>query len=229
LAAYDAESGQPIWMSGKQQVSYASPAMGILLGKRQVLIVNESSVTGHDPDSGEILWEFDWPGKSNTRASVSQALAVGDDLVFVSKGYGAGAALYRMSKNADGVWQPPQQVWMNKTLKTKFSNVSLHEGFVYGLDDRVLSCVRLVDGQRMWKQQRYGYGQTLLVDDLILVAAENGELALVQASPDDFRELSRIRVLGGQTWNNPCLYGRMLLLRNAEEAVCYELPGITDT
>ena len=76
----------------------------------------------------------------------------------------------------------------------------------------------------MWKKGRYKYGQILAADDLLLVLGEFGELALVEASPTEYRELGRIQVLEGQTWNTLCLTGNRLLVRNAKEAACYELP-----
>ena len=79
-------------------------------------------------------------------------------------------------------------------------------------------------GVRRWKGGLYGSGQTLLVDDLILIQSERGDVALAAASPDAFRELGRITALSSKTWNHPTLAGRYLLVRNDREAVCYELP-----
>jgi hypothetical protein len=64
----------------------------------------------------------------------------------------------------------------------------------------------------------------MLVDDEILVQAESGEVALVDAVPEAFRELTRFTAIEGKTWNNPVLSGDRLLVRNAEEAACYVLP-----
>ena len=59
---------------------------------------------------------------------------------------------------------------------------------------------------------------------MLLVLAEDGRLALVEADTDAFKELSSIQALEGKTWNNLCLYGNLLLIRNSQEAACYELP-----
>ncbi|MCA9264668.1 MAG: PQQ-like beta-propeller repeat protein [Planctomycetales bacterium] len=229
LAAFDALTGEVIWKGANYQASYASPALITLAGERQIVVVNQDYVTGHDPNSGQVLWEFDWAGRSNANANTSQALAATDDSIFVSKGYGKGAGVYRLIRGDDGQWQSPQELWQNNSLKTKFSNVAIRDGYAYGLDDKRLSCVRVADGKKMWKQQQYGYGQTIMVDDYILVAGEMGELALVAVDPQQFRELGRVQVLNAQTWNTPCLYGRTMLLRNSEEVVCYELPGTDST
>ncbi|MFO1460706.1 MAG: hypothetical protein U1G08_15035 [Verrucomicrobiota bacterium] len=84
----------------------------------------------------------------------------------------------------------------------------------------------MATGKRLWKDGRYGSGQTLLVDDLILVQSEPGFVALVEARPDTYRELGRIPALSSKTWNNPAVAGPYLLVRNDQEAVCYELATV---
>ena len=112
----------------------------------------------------------------------------------------------------------------SRQLKTKFSNVAVYNGFVYGLDDEVLTCLDLSTGKRRWRDGDYGYGQILLVDDLLLVQAESGDVALVEATPAAYNELARFSALSERTWCNPVLSGHKLLVRNDREAACYELP-----
>jgi len=88
----------------------------------------------------------------------------------------------------------------------------------------VLECVEIATLQPTWKRGRLGHGQVLGVGDKILVLGESGELVLVAADPDSYRELGKIQALQGKTWNNLCLTGKRLLIRNGEEAACYELP-----
>ena len=110
-----------------------------------------------------------------------------------------------------------------RILQTKFCNVVVQGDHVYGLSDGILECVDLAGGQRVWKGGRYAQGQILGVGDLLLVQAESGAVALVEATPAGHRELGRFSALKDKTWNNPSLYGRFLLVRNAEQAACYEL------
>jgi outer membrane protein assembly factor BamB len=223
LAAFDKDSGRLVWEAGDRQVSYASPTLTTLAGMRQILIVNENSVTGHDVATGRVLWSHDWPGGSTSNASVSQAVPVGEDRVLLSKGYGGGAALLRLAAAGEGSLDA-RSLWRSASvLKTKFTNVVLHDGHVYGLSDGILECVDVATGERCWKRGRYGHGQVLGVRDLLLVQAESGEVILVEARPERFNEVGRFTALAGKTWNNLCLYGRLLLARNAQEAACYEL------
>ena len=194
-----------------------------------ILIVNQNFVSGHRIDTGEQLWEFSWPGSSATNANVSQVVPLSDSRVLVSKGYHGGAKVVEISLAGDA-WQTTD-VWVNeRVLLTKFSNVVVRDGFVLGLSDVILQCVELESGQRLWRAGRYNQGQILGVqgpketEDLLLVQAESGDVVLVWARREGHEELGRIEALDGKTWNNPALYGRYLLVRNDEQAACFELP-----
>lgn len=222
LLALEQATGEVVWEGGGSLPSYASPMLYSLNGQQQIVSVDENAVRGYDPQTGDEMWSHEWPGNSNADANCSQPQRVDDSHVFLSKGYGAGCALIEVT-NAGGEWSTDQQ-WQNRrALKTKFTNVVLHDGHAYGLSDGILECVRLADGKSQWKRGRYGHGQVLLVGEVLLVQAESGEVAMVEATPRKFRELDTLDALNGQTWNNLCLAGDLLLVRNAEEAACYRL------
>jgi outer membrane protein assembly factor BamB len=134
-----------------------------------------------------------------------------------------GAKLFQVEPRADG-GLAARLLWESPRLKSKFANLVAHGGFVYGLDDGVLTCLDPGSGERLWKAGRYGHGQIILVRDLLLVQTEEGEVVLVAASPESHRELTRFRVLDGKTWNAPALAGPVLLVRGDQEAAAYELP-----
>jgi outer membrane protein assembly factor BamB len=119
-------------------------------------------------------------------------------------------------------WQIEEK-WSTRQLRAKFSNMIVRGGYVYGLDEGILTCLDLRDGSRQWKEGRYGYGQMILVDDLLLIQAEKGDVVLVEATPRGPHELARLPALTDKTWNPPALAGKYLLVRNDREAVCYEL------
>ena len=154
---------------------------------------------------------------------VSQPVVLDGDRVFASSGYGVGGKLFRISEGPQGQLQP-EELWASRALKAKFSNVVQRDGFLYGLDDGILVCVDLVDGSRRWKGGRYGHGQLILVDDLLLILTETGDIALVAAEPEAHRELGRLSVLEGKSWNHPALAGPYFLVRNDREAACVKLP-----
>ena len=231
LVAFDIETGRLVWEAENKlpsgdadQIAYASPALATLAGRRQILIVNESTASGHDPATGRRLWTHPWPGESNGNASVSQPVAIGDNRVLLSKGYGGGAELIELRSTA-GEELTATTVWkVPRVLRTKFSNVVVHNAHAFALSDGILECVTLESGRRRWKSGRYGHGQILGVGNFLLALSEEGELHLLELNTETFVHHGSIQALSGKTWNTLCLYGNRLLVRNGEEAACFELP-----
>jgi outer membrane protein assembly factor BamB len=231
LVAFDIETGEVRWTAGQRPASYATPVLTDLAGERQIVVVNEGWVTSHQASDGKVLWEHVWSRENDRDASCSQPVPVGGDRVFLSKGYGAGSSLLAIRRDANAeftaepLWNPP----IKRVMKTKFCNIVLRDGYVYGLDDVLLSCIELDTGKVKWKKRRspsFGHGQIMLIGDVILVLSETGELALVELSPDRYHELASAQVLdeANVTWNNPAFAPPYLLVRNAREAACYRLP-----
>ncbi len=224
LIALDLVTGKVKWESGDVLCGYSSPIVAHVAGMRQIISVNEDTVSGHEPRSGRVMWTHPWYGKSNEAASCSQPQPVGENRLLLTKGYGQGCQLIELEMLGSEQWGV-EVVWENKrALKTKFTNVAIRDGFAYGLSDGILECVDLSDGKSQWKRGRYRHGQVLIVDDVVLVQAESGAVFMVDANPEKFTELGKLDAISGQTWNNLCLTVDKLLVRNAEEAACFQLP-----
>ena len=72
-------------------------------------------------------------------------------------------------------------------------------------------------------ERRYGYGQLLLASGHLIVLTEDGDMALVRATPDRHTEIVRFPVLDGKTWNHPAMAGGYLLVRNINEMAAFDL------
>ncbi len=220
LLAYDRLTGEPAWTAGDDAASYASPILTTLGGREQIVSLNAKTATGHDPGTGGILWKWVWPGEK-TMPKSALVQPVGKDRLFVSASYGMGTFLLQVAKKGDAF--EVSKIWKKLQMKTKFSNVCIKDGYAYGLDEGRLACVEVATGTRKWRGTNYGYGQNLLAGDHLLVQAERGAVALVEATPDRFREVARLKALRHKTWNNPALAGEYLLVRNDREAVCFRV------
>ncbi len=229
LIAFDLETGKEIWTGGDQQISYASPVLLTLCGVQQIVTVNEGSVTGHDPTSGNVLWSTPWPSKTNGDACSSQPVAVDDRRLLLGKGYALGSKLIELNysghdsenQSNPASWKVDTKWESTRTLKTKFTSATAFEGYFYGLSDGVLECIDPKDGSRVWRGKRYGHGQSIIVNGHILVTTEDGRVVLIPATASgQGREIAQVPVLDGVTWNVPAVAGPYLLIRNAEFAAC---------
>jgi outer membrane protein assembly factor BamB len=108
-------------------------------------------------------------------------------------------------------------------MKNQFTSSVLQDGFIYGLDESILACVDAATGELKWKGGRYGYGQVLLASGHLIVLTEDGDLALVRATPERHQEVARFPVLEGKTWNHPAMADGYLLVRNINEMAAFDL------
>ncbi len=219
IFAYDSVTGDVLWSALGDKAGYVSPQVATLAGRRQLLIVNGTKVLGASLEDGSELWSVGW--KTSYDANCAQPLAVDDSHVFVSSGYGHGASLLKVSAEGDGF--AVEQVWFSRTMKNKFNPSVLADGVVYGLDEGILAAVDVRTGERLWKNGRYRFGQLLLAQGHLIVVSEEGDLALVEATPEEYREIVRFESIPGKTWNVPALSDGILLVRNQTEMAAYDL------
>lgn len=219
VIAYDRRTGAILWAKGNFDASYSGARVEDFLGTRQVLAFHGTGISSHALDTGEILWDFTWenPPKVNS----AQPIKLDDRSLLIGSGYGTGAARLELSQTG-GTWSVEKK-WESNRLKLKFNDAVIREGYVYGLDDGILTCLDLATGKVKWKGGRYGYGQILLHEDTLLVLTEEGDVTLAAASPAKFQELHRIPALTGTTWNHPVVAHGKLLVRNGTEVVCFDV------
>lgn len=219
VAAYDLAAGTPRWHALDDQTAYVSPMLATLAGTRQLLVVTALRAVGLSPEDGRLLWEYAWPTDMGINAA--QPLLLGGDRVFLSAGYGHGAAVFEVVRSGDQF--ATRTIWQNTRMKNKFSSPVLHGGHVYGLDEAILACVDAATGELRWKGGRYGYGQVMLSGDHLIVITEGGELVLVRATPERHDEVARFQAIEGKTWNHPIIANGRLLVRNLREMAAFDV------
>lgn len=223
LIAINIETGDEVWRGGDRSIAYGSPVLVTVAGVEQILLVAEDHCVSHDPQTGEELWAYSWPGGSNGAANCSQATILDNKTIMLSKGYSTGAQVIEL-ENDEGKLVPVPAARDPRVLKTKFSNPVIHDGYAYAISDRFLECVDAKTLKKKWRRRGFGTGQLLLVGDKLLVHAESGQLSIVAASPEKYTELGSIKTVEGTCWNTLAFYKDLVLVRSEKEAACYRLP-----
>jgi outer membrane protein assembly factor BamB len=219
VVAYDKRSGAMAWSALDDKQAFSSPMIVTLAGRRQLLTASARRLMGLTPDAGTLLWELPWRVEYDITAS--QPLVIGDNRVFMSSSYGTGAALIEVVP--DGAGLAVKEIWRTNRMKNRFSSSVYHDGYIYGLDEAILACLDAATGDLKWKAGRYGYGQIALASGHLIVLAEDGDLALVRATPDRHEEVARVSALTGKTWNHPAFADGRLLVRNLAEMAAFDL------
>ena len=220
MAAHRIADGERLWSQGSGQPSYSSPHLATLQGYEQLLMFTGMGLESFDPASGAVLWSYAWPTDGTESRIIQPTVVSGESLLL-----GTESKSVRLSVTRSDGWHA-REVWSSRNLKPAFSDGVVYEGHAYGFDGSLLCCVDLVTGERCWRKRGYGKGQMLLISDegLLLVLSETGMVAVVEASPIEFHELSRIQVLTGKSWNHPVVCRGRMYLRNSAEAACFVLP-----
>ncbi len=223
LAAYDAATGAPRWTGPTGRGgSYSSPHLVTIDGVPQLVMLTASGATSVSPVDGSVLWKYDYPGA--VVIIQPSVLPDGDIVISTTESTGGvGVKRVNVTRTAGG-WKTAER-WESNGLKPYFNDFVVHKGYAYGFDGSILSCIDLADGSRKWKGGRYGNGQVVLLadQDLLFVTAEEGDLVLVKATPDQFSEVARVPALEGKTWNHPVIVRDVLLVRNDHEMAAYKL------
>lgn len=217
LVAYDKENGNPRWNCPNGGNSYSSPHLVTLDGISQVILMSQSGALSVEPTNGKQLWKYDW---QVTDRILQPTIVSETDLLITLET----KALRRIHiKHNQGEWSV-KEVWTSEEIKLNFNDVVIHKGYAYGFDGPRIACIDLKDGKRLWKGAPYRGWLLLLADqNLLIVLTEKGDIALVEAKPEQFKELAKIPAIKGKTWNHPALANDVLLVRNAEEMAAFRL------
>jgi len=226
VLGYHTASGDLAWAKGEGQLSYSSPQLAQLNGVQQILIATDAGLTAFEPARGDILWRHEWQTESLAR--IVQPALIGDADVLVGTGMRIGTRRLHVDR-AGGGWKQ-EELWTSLAIKPYFNDLVIHDGHLYGFTSDFLTCVELTKGKKRWAERGYGNGQVLLLADqgVLLVLSEEGEVALVKATPEGREELGRFQALHAKTWNHPVVAHGRLFVRNGEEAACYQLEPLSN-
>ncbi len=221
LIAFDLVAGEPIWRVSSRGMNFSSAQPVELDGRPFALFADEAGLIAIDPTNGNVVWKFTpsgWKGPA-----IVQMQQIDATSLIVPLGDGIGTARLDVAYE-DDQWKVTER-WSSNRLKPTFNDFVYHDGFLYGFDRNIFTCVDAENGNRKWKRGRYGFGQVVLLADRsqLIVAAENGEAVLLDADPSGHSELGSVKVVSGKTWNHPIVADGNLFLRNGSETVCLEL------
>jgi outer membrane protein assembly factor BamB len=223
LAALNKSDGALVWRSAElKDILHAAVVPAVIDGFRQYIAFTYETVAGVSPEDGKVLWRIARPG----RTAVVTAPIVHDGVVFVSSGFGVGCNAFRVSR-ADGKFSV-QEIYAGRQLENNHGGIVRRGDYLYGTDNASLKCVELKTGRIVWTDRSVGKGAVTLADDLLICRSERGPVALVEATPEGYRERGRF-VQPDRTADfahtHPVVAGGRLYLRDQNSLYCYDLRG----
>jgi len=215
--AFDKATGKVIWQAGDEAQSYGSPYAFMQDGKQCVAFFNTFGLVVREAADGKEVMRYPWKTQYDINPTTP---IVADGKVFISSGYGHGAALLPLGV-AD-----PKPLWENKAMRNHINSCVLWQGNLYGFDDATLTCMEFATGNVKWKQAGLGKGALIFADGKLIIQTEEGALVIADASPTAYKEISKTPAVAKKSWVNPVLAnGRIYTRNNNGEVVCFDVSG----
>jgi outer membrane protein assembly factor BamB len=220
---FDRITGKLRSMCGSDLITHGTPTLTTINDQRQVIFLTQSGLVSYKND-GTRLWNADFPW------AVSSAISpiMYQNKVYISAGYGTGAGTFEIKREGNQ-WQATA-IWRLKgKLENHWSTPIIHNGYLYGLygfkqyNTMPIKCIELATGKEMWSEDGFGQGGTILIGDKVMILGDQGQLVLINASPDKYTEVARAQVLTKDCWNNPAVANGFVVCRSKTEITCLDL------
>jgi outer membrane protein assembly factor BamB len=189
LVALNKNTGDVVWKSqvgDGDDAAYASITVTEHGGVKQYVQFLAKGVVGVDAKSGKVLWQYDQTAKGS-QANIPTPLAHAGH-VYSATGRG-GAGLIKL--NITGNEFEAEQLYFTPKLPTAIGGIVKLGDYFYGTTSRTLVCARFITGDVKWEDKCVGAGSLLYADGCLYIHGENGDVALVEATPDEYREKGR--------------------------------------
>lgn len=223
IVALDAKTGRTSWASKvpeSPKAGYASPVIVEVGRVKQYVVFTSKGICGVNASNGDPLWGQD--KSSNDTANCATPLVVGNR-VFSSSDYGTGAELVELFTRGRQV--SARGVYHTRNMKNHHGGMVHIDGYVYGSNGDILSCVDLKTGQATWNE-RSMKGAVVYADGKVVFRHENGEVVLLEANPREYVELSRFNQpnrSGKPAWSHPVISNGQLYLRDMDRLLVYDV------
>ena len=237
LVAFDIENGREVWRTSSELASYSTPLLTTFDGEDRLLAWMRDRLLLVDPESGAVKDSFFWRAEELFSVVAASPVVHGVE-VLLSETYGPGSVLLGIENNlfVERRRDPPRSRHRN-SLRCHWATPVLHEGCVYGTTgrnsgDALFVCADWETGELLWKEPGLGRAGCALVDGVLIVLSEFGELLLIKASKATCEIISRCEIedrqVGGTLLNPPCWAAPVvahgyLYVRGAGKLVCIDL------
>ncbi len=226
FAAFQKQTGKLLWHSQSDLPAYSSPIIANINNRPQLVFLSADGLFSLSPQDGQLRWQYSWQTRCPSTGiplNAATPLFLAPDKIFISSGYGtvSGGILIQV-KEQDGQFTA-EKLWQTDEMKNLFNSSVLFEQHIYGFDGAILKPIDAASGEEKWKARGFQRGSLVLVDNYLIVLGERGKLALVEATPERFNEITSFQALDGKCWTSPTLANGKLYLRNHKEIVAFDI------
>jgi outer membrane protein assembly factor BamB len=221
LVAFDKRSGKELWRSQDDLTAYTSPVVGTLAGRQQLVTATCEGLLGVAVEDGSLLWRV--PFRTQANRNVLTPILHEDTVTFASFTTGMRRLKIQNASGNDGS-QQAMELWKNRALGINLSTPVLVNGHLYGLGaSKDYVCVELETGRVTWQERGFGeVASTLASGNQLIVLLDSGECRLLEATPNQYKELGRFQACG-RTFSHPAYADGVLYVRDPRGIRAYKL------
>jgi outer membrane protein assembly factor BamB len=190
-------------------------------------------ISAEGPDRGKILWR---QNKFNPSVMAPSPLVLPGGKVFLTAGYGAGAAMLQVVKIGDGYDAKVLQMYKPaEGLASEQQTPLFYKGFIFGILPKdagsarnQFACFSPEDCKKiLWtssKTDRYGLGPYIIADGKFFILSDDGTLSIAKASTSGFVLMDKSHIIDGQdAWGPLAIADGRLLMRDSKLMVCVNI------
>jgi outer membrane protein assembly factor BamB len=231
MVALNKKTGAVIWKSavpGGDPAGYASAIVVQAAGRKQYVQFLSKGIVGVDAKTGKFLWRY----KEPVKGMAQMVTPVSRDGYVYGGAHAVGGGLVRLRSDGGGV--VAEQVYFERGLPSSIGGSVLVGDYLYGTAAEGLVAVEFTTGKVKWKAESIGRGSVAYADGHLYLHGENGDVALVEASPEAYRQKGRFtppaqptrRRLGPfpeKAWTYPVIAGGRLYIRDIGTLWAYDV------
>jgi outer membrane protein assembly factor BamB len=222
IVALDKMTGKTVWTTKElsDEAGYSSCVLADIQGVHTIVGFTGRAGVGVRAADGKLMWRYE--RVSNRTANITTPV-VYDNKVFYTSAYGTGCAL--LGLKAEGGEVKAQEIYFSTEMMNHHGGVVLLNGYVYGFNNAILSCVEFATGKTVWRDRSVGKGTLTYADGQLFLLSENNVVGLAEATPTGYREKGRFQIAdqGWPSWAHPVVCAGKLYIRNQGMLTCYDV------
>lgn len=224
VVALDKMTGKTVWTTKElsDEAGYASVIAANVQGVRTLMTLTSQGGVGIRASDGKLMWTY--PRVANGTANIATPV-FSDNKVFYSTDYGTGGGLLGLTVEGEAV--KAREIYFTRELKNHHGGVVLVNGYLYGFNSSILTCLEFATGKMMWRDRSVGKGSLTYADGNLYLLSEDNVAGLAEATPTGYREKGRFKIAdsGLPSWAHPVVSGGRLYIRNQATLASYDIRG----
>jgi len=222
MVKLDKMTGKTVWSAGElsDPAGYSSIIAADVQGVRTYMTFTASAGVGVRATDGKLM--FRYRNAANGTANITTPVFF-DNKVFFTSAYDTGAGLLGLTAQ-NGVVNA-NEIYFTRNMKNHHGGVVLLNGYLYGFNDSILTCMEFATGNVKWRDRSVGKGTLTYADGNLYLQSERNTVGLAEASPDGYREHGRFDIAdkGLPSWAHPVVSGGRLYVRNQDSLMVYDI------